>query len=106
VPKEEVLKKFPPEYYEFIKLFLPKEADELPPHRPFDHKLGFEAWGGATSQVTTNVGKGIESLRNICKTTCQKVPILIIRETLDALCNVEYYTKLDIIAARHSTGQG
>jgi hypothetical protein len=37
--KQEVLKKLLPEYREFIEVFLPKEANELPPHRPFDHKI-------------------------------------------------------------------
>ena len=37
--KEEILKKLPPEYHEFIEVFLPKEAEKLPPHRPFDHKI-------------------------------------------------------------------
>src|SRR5262249_40099554 len=35
---EEIKKKFPAEYHDFI-VFLPMEADELPPHRPFDHKI-------------------------------------------------------------------
>jgi hypothetical protein len=37
--KEDVLKKLLPEYHEFIEVSLPKEADELPPHRAFDHKI-------------------------------------------------------------------
>ena len=37
--KEEILKKLPAEYHEFIEVFLPKEAEKLPPHRPFDHKI-------------------------------------------------------------------
>lgn len=36
---DDVKAKLPSEYHDFINVFLPKEADELPPHRPFDHKI-------------------------------------------------------------------
>ena len=36
LPKEGIQKKFPPEYHEST------EADKLPPHRPFDHKMELE----------------------------------------------------------------
>lgn len=36
LPKEGIQKKFPPEYHEST------EADKLPPHRPFDHKVELE----------------------------------------------------------------
>lgn len=31
--------KLPKEYYEFLDVFSKKEADKLPPHRPYDHKI-------------------------------------------------------------------
>lgn len=37
--KEDIRKKLPEEYHDFIDVFMPQEADELPPHRPFDHKI-------------------------------------------------------------------
>ena len=37
--KEDILKKLPSEYHNFIEVFLLKEADKLPPHRSFDHKI-------------------------------------------------------------------
>ena len=42
--KEEILKRLPPEYHEFVDVF-PREADKLPPHRPFDHNRT-EIWRG------------------------------------------------------------
>jgi hypothetical protein len=36
---EDIKKKLPKEYHDFVDVFLPQEADELPPHRPFDHKI-------------------------------------------------------------------
>jgi hypothetical protein len=37
---KEVLKaKVPPEYHEFKDMFSAEEAKELPPHRPYDHKI-------------------------------------------------------------------
>ena len=37
---EEVLQaKVPPEYHEFQDVFSAEEAKELPPHRPYDHKI-------------------------------------------------------------------
>ena len=40
-PKQYIdpLTKLPPEYHEFIDVFSRKEADTLPPHRPYDHKV-------------------------------------------------------------------
>ena len=32
IDTEDIKAKLPPEYHEFIDLFLPKEADKLPPH--------------------------------------------------------------------------
>jgi hypothetical protein len=40
--KEDIKKKLPEEYHDFIDVFLPREADELPPHRPFDHTSKIE----------------------------------------------------------------
>lgn len=37
--KEKILEKLPSEHHGFVEVFLPKEADELPPHRPFDHMI-------------------------------------------------------------------
>jgi hypothetical protein len=31
--------KLPKEYYEFLDVFSKKEADKLPPHGPYDHKI-------------------------------------------------------------------
>jgi hypothetical protein len=31
--------KLPKEYHEFLDVFSKKEADKLPPHRPYDHKI-------------------------------------------------------------------
>ena len=42
--KEEILKRLPPEYHEFVDVF-PREADKLPPHRPFDHKIELKSGG-------------------------------------------------------------
>ena len=33
--------KLPHEFYEFLELFSEKEANKLPPHRPYDHKINF-----------------------------------------------------------------
>ncbi|RYO77870.1 hypothetical protein DL764_010172 [Monosporascus ibericus] len=35
----EILGKLPPEYHDLAKAFIPSNADALPPHRPFDHKI-------------------------------------------------------------------
>jgi len=37
--EDEIRKRLPKEYHDLIKGFLPSEADVLPPHRPFDHKI-------------------------------------------------------------------
>ena len=36
------LSTIPPEYHEFADLFSEKEADMLPPHRPYDHQIPLE----------------------------------------------------------------
>ena len=40
---KDIKAKLPPEYHEFIDVFLPKEADELPPYWPFNHKIELKA---------------------------------------------------------------
>jgi hypothetical protein len=32
-------KRLPKEYHEFLDVFSKKEADKLPPHRPYNHKI-------------------------------------------------------------------
>ena len=141
ISKEEILKKLPPEYHEFIEVFLPKEAEKLPPHRPFDHKIelkpgeepphyrnrpmsareldvvkkylddhlqkGFirpsTSPAAAPVLLAKKPGGGIRvcvDYRGLNALTAKnRYSIPLIRETLDALCNAKYYTKLDIIAA-------
>jgi hypothetical protein len=36
---EEILKTLPKEHHEWVRTFLKRRADELPPHRPGDHKI-------------------------------------------------------------------
>ncbi len=36
---EEILTKLPKEYHDLARAFLPSEAETLPPHRPYDHKI-------------------------------------------------------------------
>lgn len=36
---QEILAKLPPEYHDLVRAFEPKDAETLPPHRPFDHKI-------------------------------------------------------------------
>jgi hypothetical protein len=139
--KEDILKKLPPEYHEFIDMFLPKEADELPPHRRFDHKIelrpgkeppyyrnrpmsarelelirkylddhlqkGFIRASTSPAAAPVLLAKKPGGGVRVCidyrglnaMTTKNRYPIPLVRETLDALCNAKYYTKLDIIAA-------
>jgi len=35
----EILSKLPKEFHDFAKAFQPADADKLPPHRPWDHKI-------------------------------------------------------------------
>ena len=37
--REDVLRRLPKEHRHHIEVFLPRNADELPPHRPWDHKI-------------------------------------------------------------------
>jgi RNase H-like domain found in reverse transcriptase/Reverse transcriptase (RNA-dependent DNA polymerase)/Integrase zinc binding domain/Chromo (CHRromatin Organisation MOdifier) domain len=37
--REDILRRLPKEHRHQIETFLPKNADELPPHRPWDHKI-------------------------------------------------------------------
>ena len=41
-PPDPDLSTIPPEYHEFADLFSKKEADMLPPHRPYDHRIPLE----------------------------------------------------------------
>ena len=41
VSPEEVKRKLPPEYHDYLDVFDRTKADILPPHRPYDHKLEF-----------------------------------------------------------------
>jgi hypothetical protein len=133
--------KLPQEYYEFLDVFSKKEADKLPSHRPYDHKIqlkeGSEPPFGPLYDISRdellvlreylekNLGKGfIRASRSpaaspvlfvrkpggglrFCVdyralnalTVKNRYPIPLIRETLDRLCRVKYYTKLNIIAA-------
>jgi len=36
---EEIRAQLPPEYHDLIQAFQPSEAETLPPHRPFDHRI-------------------------------------------------------------------
>ena len=36
------LSTIPPEYHEYAELFSDKEAEKLPPHRPYDHQIPLE----------------------------------------------------------------
>src|SRR5437868_15441636 len=36
------LSSIPSEYHEFADLFAKKEADKLPPHQPYDHRIPLE----------------------------------------------------------------
>lgn len=38
---EEIKRKLPTEYHDYLDVFDRTKADELPPHRPYDHKLEF-----------------------------------------------------------------
>ena len=38
-PPDPDLSKIPPEYHEFAKVFSKEEADKLPEHHPYDHKI-------------------------------------------------------------------
>jgi hypothetical protein len=138
---EEIKKKLPIEYHEFIDVFSPKEADALPPHRPFDHKIDLKPGTqppyfrnrpmspreleaikkyldehlqkgfirASTSPAAAPIllaqkpGGGVRvcvDYRGLNALTAKnRYPIPLIRETLDALHNAKYYTKLDIIAA-------
>lgn len=31
-------------YHKFFRVFLPSEADKLPPHRPYNHAIDLEPW--------------------------------------------------------------
>jgi WD domain, G-beta repeat len=42
---EETRAKLPPEYHEFLDVFDRSKADELPPHRSYDHKIELEGEG-------------------------------------------------------------
>ncbi len=141
VSREEILKKLPSEYHEFVDVFLPKEADRLPPHRPFDHKIelkpgedppyyrnrpmsarelevvkkfldehlqkGFIRTSTSPAAAPVLLAKKPGGGIRVCVdyrglnalTPRNRYPIPLIRETLDALCNAKYYTKMDIIAA-------
>ena len=37
--REDILQRLPKEFREHIEHFLPKNADKLPPYRPWDHKI-------------------------------------------------------------------
>lgn len=37
--EEEIKKRLPKEYHDLWRVFLPQDADKLPPHRSFDHKI-------------------------------------------------------------------
>jgi hypothetical protein len=37
--KEDILQRLPKEFHDLFEAFLPRNADELPPHRPWDHKI-------------------------------------------------------------------
>ena len=38
---EEIKKRLPEDYHDYIDVFDRTKADDLPPHRPYDHKLEF-----------------------------------------------------------------
>jgi transposase InsO family protein len=38
-PEEDPTTKLPPEFRDFAEVFSPKEAERLPPHRPYDHDI-------------------------------------------------------------------
>ena len=133
--------KLPKEYHQFLDVFSRQEADMLPVHRSYDHKilledrkqLTFEALYimsqdelkvlqkylndhlfkgfiqvsfSSAAALVLFVHKSEGGLRFCVDyqelnaiTVKNRYPLLLIKETLDCLCNAVIYTKLDIIAA-------
>ncbi|GAW22450.1 hypothetical protein ANO14919_119870 [Xylariales sp. No.14919] len=133
--------KLPPEYHDLIKVFYAAEAEKLPPHRSYDHKIELEpgkdppsvrnrpfsqqelrvikkyldenldkkfirpskSRAAAPLLLAKKPGGGVRvcvdyrGLNNV--TIKNRYPLPLVRETLDALCNARYFTKLDVIAA-------
>ena len=45
VSREELKLKLPLEYYDYIDVFNRTKAEELPPYRPYNHKIELEGDG-------------------------------------------------------------
>ena len=139
--KEDILRKLPFWLNDLNEAFLPQPADQIPPHRSWDHKIelmpgkeppysknrplssqelqvvrkwldenltkGFiresRARCAAPLMLAAKPGGGVricQDYRGLNNVTIKnRYPLPLIRETLDALCNAKFYTKLDIIAA-------
>lgn len=138
---DEIKKRLPAEYRDLFQAFLPAEANTLPPHRSYDHKI--EVLPGARLPSARNRPFSPTELRvikrwlddNLVKgfirpsksssasplllarkpgggiricvdyravnnaSMKSRYPIPLIKETLDAICKAEIFTKLDVIAA-------
>ena len=133
--------KLPKEYHQFLDVFSRQEADTLPVHRSYDHKIPLEdrkqptfkalysmsqdelkvLWKylndhlskgfirvsfSSAAALVLFVHKSEEGLRFCVDyqglntiTVKNQYSLPLIKETLNCLCNVIVYTKLDIIAA-------
>jgi hypothetical protein len=139
--KEDIKQLLPREFWDSLDAFLPKKAEELPPHRPWDHKIELtpgkqpphfrnrplspaelkcvKKWidemldkgfiressspAAAPLLLAAKPGGGVRVCHDYrglnALTIKNRYPLPLIRETLDALCNAKFYTKLDVIAA-------
>jgi hypothetical protein len=50
--------KLPQQYHEVIDMFLKKESDKLPPHRPYDHDFTIEAGGRPPVSALYGMSRG------------------------------------------------
>ena len=141
VTADDAKRRLPAEYRDLFQAFLSTDANTLPPHRSYDHKIEVVPGGklpcarnrplspmelrvlkrwlddnlakgfirpsksGVASPVllAQKPGGGVRicvdyrGLNNV--TLKSRYPIPLIRETLDAICKAEIFTKLDVIAA-------
>ncbi|KAG0161692.1 hypothetical protein PDIDSM_5322 [Penicillium digitatum] len=96
----------PEEFRDFAEVFSPKEAERLPPHRSYDHKMGSFGPAPRPASPVLFVKKPGGGLRFCVDyrapnaiTVKDRYPLPLTKETLNNLKGMKFFTKIDIISA-------
>ena len=111
--KEEIRNKLPSEYHDFLDVFDKTQADKLPPHRSYDHKIELEVNERPPhSRIYPMSGEKLQKVREYLEENLQKgfispstapyaSPVLFVQKPNGSLRFCVDYRKLNAITRRN-----